>query len=88
MCRTYVDLLGHKPKMTSGSATDHNTTAVARPRDTTTTQAEDEEAPANINVVLSTAYRPQQHGPPPADVYSSAPPRHNNSGADKQMLRR
>ena len=48
--------------MTSGSATDHNTTAVARPRDTTTTQAEDEDAPANINVVLSTAARQQQHG--------------------------
>ena len=48
--------------MTSGSATDHNTTAVARPRDTTTTQAEDEDATANINVVLSTAARQQQHG--------------------------
>ena len=60
-CKTDVDdMLGHKPKMTSGSATDHNTTAVARPRDTTTTQAED--APANINVVLSTAARQQQHG--------------------------
>ena len=62
MCRTYVDLLGHKPKMTSGSATDHNTTAVARPRDTTTPQAEDEDARANINVVLSIAARQQQHG--------------------------
>ena len=58
MCRTYVDLLGHKPKMTSGSATDHNTTAVARPRD----YAQDEDARANINVVLSTAARQQQHG--------------------------
>ena len=24
----------------------------------------------------------------PADVYASAPPRHNNSGADQQMFRR
>ena len=55
MCRTYVDLLGHKPKMT---ATDHNTTAVARPRD----YAQDEDARANINVVLSIAARQQQHG--------------------------
>ena len=55
MCRTQV---GHKPKMTSGSATDHNTTAVARPRD----NAQDEDARANINVVLSTAARQQQHG--------------------------
>ena len=38
----------------------HNTAAVARPRDTTITQAED--ARANINVVLSIAYRQQQHG--------------------------
>ena len=44
--------------MTSGSATDHNTTAVARPKD----YAQDEEALANINVVLSTAARQQQHG--------------------------
>ena len=59
MCRTYDnDLLGHEPKMTSGSATDHNTTAVARPRD----NAQDEDARANINVVLSTAARQQQHG--------------------------
>ena len=62
------------------------TAAVARPSDATTTQAED--ARANINVVLSTAYRPQQHGPPPADVYSSAQPRHHNSGADKSTVRR
>ena len=46
--------------MTSGSATDHNTTAVARPRDNA--QDEDEEPPANINVVLSIAARQQQHG--------------------------
>ena len=79
MCRTYVDLVGHKPKMTSGSATDHNTTAVARPRDTTTTQAEDEDATANINVVLSTAARQQQHGQhqlmstlPPSPVTTTA----------------
>ena len=59
MCRTYDnDLLGHEPKMTSGSATDHNTTAVARPRD----YAQDEDARANINVVLSIAARQQQHG--------------------------
>ena len=59
MCRTYDnDLLGHEPKMTSRSATDHNTTAVARPRD----YAQDEDARANINVVLSTAARQQQHG--------------------------
>ena len=38
----------------------HNTAAVARPMDTTITQAED--ARANINVVLSIAYRQQQHG--------------------------
>ena len=38
----------------------HNTAAVARPSDTTTAQAED--ATANINVVLSTASRQQQHG--------------------------
>ena len=38
----------------------HNTAAVARPMDTTITQAED--ARANINVVLSTAARQQQHG--------------------------
>ena len=36
------------------------TAAVARPSDATTTQAED--ARANINVVLSIAYRQQQHG--------------------------
>ena len=44
--------------MTSGSATDLNTTAVARPKD----YAQDEDALANINVVLSTASRQQQHG--------------------------
>ena len=38
----------------------HNTAAVTRPMDTTITQAED--ARANINVVLSIAYRQQQHG--------------------------
>ena len=38
----------------------HNTAAVARPMDTTIIQAED--ARANINVVLSIAYRQQQHG--------------------------
>ena len=62
MCITYVDLVGHKPKMTNESATDHNTTAVARPRDPPPTQAQDEDAPANINVVLSIAARQQQHG--------------------------
>ena len=69
MLMTYWD----KPKMTSRSATDHNTTAVARPRDTTTTQAEDEDAPANINVVLSTAARQQQHGQ--HQLMSTLPPR-------------
>ena len=52
----------------------HNTTAVARPRDTTTTtttQAED--ARANINVVLSIAYRQQQHGQ--HQLMSTLPPR-------------
>ena len=53
-------MLEHKPEMTRGPATDHNTAVVARPLDTTTTQAED--ARANINVVLSIAYRQQQHG--------------------------
>ena len=54
MLMTYWD----KPKMTSRSATDHNTTAVARTRD----YAQDEDARANINVVLSIAARQQQHG--------------------------
>ena len=36
----------------------HNTAAVARPSDT----AQDEDATANINVVLSIAARQQQHG--------------------------
>ena len=58
-CKIDVDdMLGQKPKMTSGPATDHNNAAVARPKDT----AQDEDAPANINVVLSTAARQQQHG--------------------------
>ena len=69
MLMTYWD----KPKMTSRSATDHNTTAVARPRDTTTTLAEDEAAPANINVVLSIAARQQQHGQ--HQLMSTLPPR-------------
>ena len=53
-------MLEHKPEMTRGPATDHNTAVVARPLDTTTAQAED--ATANINVVLSIAARQQQHG--------------------------
>ena len=53
-------MLEHKPEMTRGPATDHNTAVVARPLDTTT--AQDEDARANINVVLSTAARQQQHG--------------------------
>ena len=59
--------------MTSGSATDHNTTAVARPRD----YAQDEDARANINVVLSTAYRQQQHGQD--QLMSTLPPRHDTT---------
>ena len=55
---TYTICVEPMIKMTSGSATDHNTTAVARPRD----NAQDEDARANINVVLSIAYRQQQHG--------------------------
>ena len=54
--------------MTSGSATDHNTTAVARPKD----YAQDEDATANINVVLSTAARQQQHGQ--EQLMSTLPP--------------
>ena len=53
-------MLEYKPEMTCGPATDHNTAVVARPLDTTTAQAED--ATANINVVLFTATRQQQHG--------------------------
>ena len=53
-------MLEYKPEMTCGPATDHNTAVVARPMDTTIAQAED--ATANINVVLSTAARQQQHG--------------------------
>ena len=59
--------------MTSGSATDHNTTAVARPKD----YAQDEDARANINVVLSTAYRQQQHGQ--EQLMSTLPPRHDTT---------
>ena len=65
MLMTYWD----KPKMTSRSATDHNTTAVARPKDT----AQDEDPPANINVVLSIAARQQQHGQ--HQLMSTLPPR-------------
>ena len=53
----------------------HNTAAVARPSDT----AQDEDARANINVVLSTAARQQQHGQyqlmstlPPSPVTTTA----------------
>ena len=45
------------------------------PLDTTTTQAED--ARANINVVLSTAYRQQQHGQD--QLMSTLPPRHDTT---------
>ena len=51
------------------------TAAVARPSDATTTQAED--ARANINVVLSTAYRQQQHGQD--QLISTLPPRHDTT---------
>ena len=69
-CKIDVDdMLGQKPKMTSGPATDHNNAAVARPKDT----AQDEDAPANINVVLSTAARQQQHGQ--HQLMSTLPPR-------------
>ena len=51
------------------------TAAVARPSDATTTQAED--ARANINVVLSTAYRQQQHGQD--QLMSTLPPRHDTT---------